>query len=97
MAIIEQTFKPFRMDRPSPDQDRMIVGAVCTIATRRWEPLTGQARTDTLAELRGIAASRTDLLIEAAGVTLGVRPPASTILATGNTPRAPSSSWSWRP
>lgn len=56
------------------DPDRLIVGALHTISTRSWVPLTGQQRQEVLRELAAAAAGRTDLIHEAAGVMLGLRP-----------------------
>lgn len=50
------------------------MSTIHTIATRTWEEPTGQERDDRLAQLAAAAAGRTDLLAEAAGVLLGVRP-----------------------
>jgi hypothetical protein len=66
------------MERPRVHPDRMTVGALHTIATRTWEPPTGQARDERLAQLSAEADGRTDLVIEAAGVLLGSRPPDET-------------------
>lgn len=60
--------------RAEPDSDRMRIGALHTIATRTWTPPTGANRAARLAELRERAGGRTDLLAEAAGILLGVRP-----------------------
>ena len=61
--------------RPGPDPDQMIVSTLHTVATRRWEPLTGPDREAAMAELRAVAGGRMDLVIQAAGVILGSRPP----------------------
>lgn len=58
--------------------DRMTAGTLHTIGTRTWERPTGKAREERLAELAAAADGRTDLLIEAAGILLGSRPPDET-------------------
>lgn len=58
--------------------DRMTVGTLHTIATRTWDPPTGKAREERLAQLAAEADGRTDLLLEAAGILLGGRPPEPT-------------------
>jgi hypothetical protein len=52
----------------------MIVGGLHTIATRTWEPPTGQARDEVIARLAELAGGRKDQLVEAAGTLLGVGP-----------------------
>jgi hypothetical protein len=51
----------------------MITGALHTIATRSWVPPVGAARDARLNELREAAGRRTGLLIQVAGIILGVR------------------------
>lgn len=58
--------------------DRATVSTLHTIATKTWEPPTGRAREQRLAELTAVADGRTDLLLEAAGILLGGRPPDET-------------------
>lgn len=55
-------------------RDRAIVSSLHTIATRTWKPPTGPDRDAVLDQIRERAGGRTDLLIEAAGILLGVRP-----------------------
>jgi hypothetical protein len=62
------------MERHRLDSDRMLIGALHTIATRTWTPPTGADRAARLAELRERSGGRTDLLAAAAGILLGVRP-----------------------
>lgn len=52
----------------------MIVGALHTISSGTWTAPTGQERRDVLHRLAAAAGDRTDLMIEAAGVMLGLRP-----------------------
>ena len=54
--------------------DQATVSSPHTIATRTWEPLTGQARDEALTRIRDIAGNRIDLLAQAAGIMLELRP-----------------------
>lgn len=59
--------------RPGPASDQMIASSLHAIATRTWVPPTGADRVARLDELRAVAGGRTDLLIQEAGIILGVR------------------------
>ncbi|MGI5233781.1 hypothetical protein [Actinoallomurus sp. CA-142502] len=56
------------------EQDQRVISTLLTIATRTWTAPTGQHRAGVLARLREIAGDRTDLLAQAAGIMLGLRP-----------------------
>jgi nitroreductase len=56
------------------ERDQAIVSDLHTIAARTWNEPTGPDRNARLTELTAAAGGRTDLMIEAAGVLLGVRP-----------------------
>jgi hypothetical protein len=60
-------------DRPSPDVDRLLIARISGIARRhaRWGGLTEAEEAAGAAELRDVAAGRTDLLAEEAGIELG--------------------------
>jgi hypothetical protein len=60
-------------DRPGPDRDRLLTARLTGIAGRhaRWGDLTEDQAAAAVAELREVAAGRTDLLAEVAGITLG--------------------------
>jgi hypothetical protein len=63
------------MERPRVHPDRATVGTLHTIAIKTWDPPTGKDREKRLAELTAAAGGSTELLIEAAGILLGSRPP----------------------
>jgi len=60
-------------DRPGPDVDRLLIARISGIARRhaRWGDLTEAEEAAGAAELREVAAGRTDLLAEEAGIELG--------------------------
>jgi hypothetical protein len=60
-------------DRPGPGSDRLTAAALSGTARRhaRWDGLTEAQKAAGAAELREIAGSRSDLLAETAGLTLG--------------------------
>jgi hypothetical protein len=57
-------------DRTRPDPDRMIAAELTGAAQRnaRWRELTEAETAEAVAELQEIAAGRTDLLAEVAGI-----------------------------
>jgi hypothetical protein len=63
-------------NRPHPDPDRIIIAGLYGTALRRggWHKPTGIHRNAAIEEIRDVAAGRTDLLAEAAGVMLGTHP-----------------------
>lgn len=60
-------------DRPGPDRDRLLVAELTGEARRhaKWRPLTAEEEAVALAELRALAAGRSDLLAEVAGILEG--------------------------
>jgi hypothetical protein len=52
----------------------MIASQLLTIAGRHWHYPTGEQRAKILKDLRAAAGERNDLLIQVAGVMLGLRP-----------------------
>lgn len=60
-------------DRPGPDRDRLLIARLTGIAQRhaRWGALTEDEMAAGVAELREIAAGRSDLLAEVAGIAVG--------------------------
>jgi hypothetical protein len=60
-------------DRPGPDRDRLLIARISGIARRhaRWGGLTEAKEAAGAAELREVAAGRTDLLAEELGIELG--------------------------
>lgn len=64
-------------NRPHPNPDRIIIAGLYGTALRRggWHKPTGIYREAAIEEIRDVAAGRTDLLAEAAGIMLGTHPP----------------------
>jgi hypothetical protein len=60
-------------DRPGADADRILVAQLTGEARHRarWRPLTEDEEAAALAELRGLAGGRADLLAEVAGIFEG--------------------------
>ncbi len=59
--------------RPSPDRDRLLAAELCGVALHHaeWRDLTEEENAAAVAELRGLAAGRADLLAEQAGLLIG--------------------------
>jgi hypothetical protein len=60
-------------DRPAPDHDRLLIARISGIARRHacWRGLTEAEEAAGAAELREVAAGRSDLLAEEAGIEVG--------------------------
>ena len=60
-------------DRSGPDSDRILIARISGIARRhaRWGGLTEAEEAAGAAELREVAAGRTDLLAEETGIEIG--------------------------
>ena len=60
-------------DRPGPNADRILVAALTGEARHhaRWRDLTADEETAAVTELRELAAGRSDLLAEVAGILAG--------------------------
>jgi hypothetical protein len=75
IAFIAYTFDPGQMaqDHRSPDSDRLLKARISGIARRhaRYAGLTEAEEAAGAAELREVAAGRTDLLAEEAGIEVG--------------------------
>jgi hypothetical protein len=59
--------------RPSPDRDRLLAAELCGAALHhaKWRDLTEEEHAAAVAELRGLASGRADLLAEQAGLLIG--------------------------
>jgi hypothetical protein len=75
LPFIVPVFDPGKVnqDRPGPDRDRLLVAELTGEARRhaKWRPLTAEEEAVALAELRALAAGRSDLLAEVAGILEG--------------------------
>jgi len=60
-------------DRPGTDRDRLLVAEITGEARHhaKWRPLTEEEEAAAVAELRELAAGRSDLLAEVAGIFEG--------------------------